>query len=922
MDNVNNIYYVCSKRVKFLKRKVLDIVIEFFEKKKDKNLLIDDIYAYLQKALNVSSVNRQNLRVFLKANPAGYVSFNDVQDISRLYPNLEKKEEKSIYFSLSRLQRLKESIVILGLDNIIALLKTNGSSIYNVCELLQSIPATPFTYNVFSDTHHIFAKFLESFSESDLFLLMEDENAFNDLYQIFIEENKEQEKVKNYITNIRNFISNIHNDNKKMRLSYMLNNDVNKLLVGMNVLRVADLANLTDENIAEMYKSSYAKTYCLVFDKLKYSLSEALRQDFFDILIFRTKSGKPIQEWEKYIEIIKKRVNGETLSSAGEEFGLSRERVRQIEKRYSTAFNSFYSNTRGSISGIIHAFANSKHFITVKELTEIFGEYTSIFTYYLKQVEYDDMDYIPELDIFAYQGVLNWYEEVVKMSNDLPESISIVQIEKITQDTTAMFVDLDMEIPYEYIKAILLADYKLNGSIYSRSRMPLTKKYDIVLRKYFPDGIYIYEKEDMNKFRDCYAKVFDDADKLPENDRALYGRISAITILCDRGKYISRPNNLISEELLKEICDYIDNSEKEIFITNTIFSLFEDRLRAEGINNKYHLQGVLHASLPNKYFFKRDYVSKSKDMTSMYTEITKYISQSDKPVTKAQIRQEFPGVTDIVISIAVQDENIICGFSVYMSKDFIASQSDNVETLREIISEMVADGEIHKSEDLMSILSLMHPEIIEEFEIESRYTLFSIVEALFKDEFSLSRPFFALKGIEIGKQEERMRDYLEGKDEVDIDEFMEFVRDNSFVVWNILTQLNAFNDIYLLKNKNTLISIDSTGLNRYKAEYVEEYIDEIIKGNEVLVLNNLNYSLLPKINIQWNDWLVYSVINKWSNKYKVMMSSSQFRYSVPIIYKLEEEPKDLEELLNIIKQKRGFDDTQMAIYMRERNLIF
>ena len=612
-----------------------------------------------------------------------------------------------------------------------------------------------------------------------------------------------------------------------------------------------------------------------------------------------------MQEWEKYIEIITKRVNGETLSSAGEEYGLSRERVRQIEKRYSTAFNSFYSNTRGSISGIIHAFANSKHYISVQELTEIFGEHTNIFTYYLKQVEYDDMDYIPELDIFAYEGVLNWYEELVKMGNDLPESISIAQIEKITQDTTAMFAELDIDLPYAYIKTILTADYKLNGSIYSRSRMPLTKKYDIVLRKYFPDGIYIYEKEDMNKFRDCYAKVFDDADKLPENDRALYGRISAITILCDRGKYISRPNNLISEDLLKEICDYIDNSEKEIFITNTIFSLFEDRLRAEGINNKYHLQGVLHASVPNKYFFKRDYVSKSKDMTSMYTEITKYISQSDKPVTKAQIRQEFPGVTDIVISIAVQDENIICGFSVYMSKDFIVSQSDNVETLREIISEMVADGEIHKSEDLMSILSLMHPEIIEEFEIESRYTLFSIIEALFKDEFSLSRPFFAMKGVEIGKQEERMRDYLEGKDEVDIDEFMEFVRENSFIVYSILNQLNAFNDEFLLKDKNTIIRIDSTGLNRYKAEYVEEYIDEIIKGNEVLVLNNLNYSLLPKINIQWNDWLVYSVINKWSNKYKVMMSSSQFRYSVPIIYRLEEEPKDLEELLNIIKQKRG-----------------
>ena len=88
------------------------------------------------------------------------------------------------------------------------------------------------------------------------------------------------------------------------------------------------------------------------------------------------------------------------------------------------------------------------------------------------------------------------------------------------------------------------------------------------------------------------------------------------------------------------------------------------------------------------------------------------------------------------------------------------------------------------------------------------------------------------------------------------------------------------------------------------------------------MLNNLNYSLLPKISIQWNDWLVYSVINKWSDKYKVMMSSSQFRYSVPIIYRLEETPKDLEELLGIIKNKHSFDETQMAIYMRERNLIF
>lgn len=922
MNNENDIYYECSKRVRFLKSQIFDLVIDFFTTQEESKIHIRDLYIYLQKKLKISNVNRNNLKMLLGADSAGYVLLNEVKKRSALYLVAKDNNQSPLHCSASFLQRFKKALNVLGVDIIIALLKTDGSTIYNVCELLQSHPITNFTHTIFSEQQRNLADFLESFSETDISSLVEDEKAFNDLYKLFVAKKKEREKINHYIVNIKESLSNIHSDNKNLRLNYMLNNEVNKILVDMNVLKVADLDRLSDEDILNLYKSAYSKTFCLVFDKLKYSLSESLRKEFSEVLVFKTKSGKPIQEWDKYLNIIKKRVNGATLSSAGEEYGLSRERVRQIEKRYSTAFNNFYTNTRGSISGIIHAFADSKHFITMQELTDIFGEYTDIFVYFLKQVENDDMDYIPELDIFAYEGVLNWYEELVKMSNDLPESISLVQVDKIAQDTTLMFSDLDIELPYDFIKSILVADYKLNGSVYSRSRMSLSKKYDIVLRKYFPDGIYIYEKEDMRKFRECYAKVFDDADKLPENDRALYGRICAVTILCDRGKYISTPSKLITDELLQEICDYIDSSEKEIFITNTIFNLFEDKLRAEGINNKYHLQGVLHASLPNKYFFKRDYVSKSKEATSLYAEITKFVCQSESPVTKAQIRQEFPGVTDIVISIAAQDENIISGFSVYMSKDFITNQSDNVEILRETINEMVQDGEIHKSDDLMSILSLMHPEIIEEFEIESRYTLFSIVEALFDEDFSLSRPFFALKGIEIGKQEERMRDYLEGKDEVDINEFMEFVRDNAFIVNSILNQLNAFNGVFLLKDKNTIINIDSAGLNKYKAEYVEEFIDDLIKDKEVLVLQNINYSLLPRINVQWNEWLVYSIINKWSSKYKVITSSNQFRYSVPIVYKLDETAKDFEDLLNIIKKKRGFNETQMAIYMKERNLFF
>lgn len=538
----------------------------------------------------------------------------------------------------------------------------------------------------------------------------------------------------------------------------------------------------------------------------------------------------------------------------------------------------------------------------------------------LVNVNNDNLEYAEELGKFYYVDDYRWYDDAVCYAEKLPEQINEKDVGTFSYELANKINANNIVLSNEECRKIILSFYKKTGDVFSKNKMNLTEKYKFIWKEHFPEIINIYDSEFLKQFKNTYSKIFGDDKEY--SDRSIIGILTRIGLLCGRGEYKIKPDKLISEDLLKEICDYIDSSQKEIFITNTIFSLFEDKLRSEGINNKYHLQGVLHASLPNKYFFKRDYISKSKEMTSLYTEITKFVRQSDRPITKAQIREEFPGVTDIVISFAMQDENIISGFSEYMPKDFITNQRENVENLKNIISDMVADGEIHKSEDLMAILTLLHPEIIKGFKIESRYTLFSVIEALFKNEFSLSRPFFALKGVEIGRQDERMRDFLEGKDEVDIDDFMGFVRDNSFIVWNILTQLNSFNDLYLLKNKNTLISIDAAGLNKYKAEYVEEYIDELIQNKEVLVLQNLSYSFLPKINIPWNDWLVYSVINKWSKKYKVMMSSSQFRYSVPIIYKLDEDLKDLESLLNIIRNKHGFDDTQMAIYMKERNLIF
>lgn len=93
-----------------------------------------------------------------------------------------------------------------------------------------------------------------------------------------------------------------------------------------------------------------------------------------------------------------------------------------------------------------------------------------------------------------------------------------------------------------------------------------------------------YEKEDLDIFRAEYAKTFND-NQIPENDRALYGRIVASCYLVGKGKYALKKEKYISDELANKIYNYIQESNRDIFLTNVLYATFENKLKAEGIDN-------------------------------------------------------------------------------------------------------------------------------------------------------------------------------------------------------------------------------------------------------------------------------------------------------------------------------------------------
>lgn len=93
---------------------------------------------------------------------------------------------------------------------------------------------------------------------------------------------------------------------------------------------------------------------------------------------------------------------------------------------------------------------------------------------------------------------------------------------------------------------------------------------------------------------------------------------------------------------------------------------------------------------------------------------------------------------------------------------------------------------------------------------------------------------------------------------------------------------NSCNDKFLIANSKKLIKIEKTGITDEIAQMLEDYI--VIDIDGTTPISDLKvWEKLPSINIPWTEWLIYSVINKWSEKLSVSTSSNVFKEAVPLI---------------------------------------
>lgn len=629
-----------------------------------------------------------------------------------------------------------------------------------------------------------------------------------------------------------------------------------------------DLCESNDSSIDKMlltYKDEDYATYLLLkkfFKWCTFNLSAEIKTLFEDMY-----------SNERMHQVIVKRAQKQTLEQIGVELGVTRERVRQIEVKAKRKFSHLHSRIR--IISKIAAERNGDPILTPSEIKSYCGTYTEELLFLLKSYESANYTYDQQLDVFII-GDDSLQERVQRYLDTLPAIVKSNQLSHILNIASE-----DEDIPAEMLEKAFLEVYRLTGEVYHRHRLSLAQIYENILDSHYPNGIRAYDPTEIKHFRDLIAAEYGNV-SLPENDRAITARITSICILCGRGVYKPKKKQYIPKELANRIHNYIVDNENAIFLTNTLYNIFEEDLIANGVENKYYLQGILHELFSDEFLFRRDYISKDPNITSVYSAISDYIQKSQYPVSKAEIQQAFPGITEIVLNFAINENRILNYFGEYLHASKLNISNSEKEYLYNFIKMKISDGDAHHIKEFYEIIQKEKPEIFFRNAAMFPFSAFSILEYLFSDSFQFSRPYIALNGVDIGSPAERLHDLIYSEDVFAVNDISEFARENHFQIQSILDFINDCNDQFLLVNETTMMKINEIGVTEEIAHYIDSILDDEVK--ETMPIYQLSsWVNFPKINVQWSDWLIYSVLNKWGEKVVVSTSSNQFRLSVPLI---------------------------------------
>jgi hypothetical protein len=560
---------------------------------------------------------------------------------------------------------------------------------------------------------------------------------------------------------------------------------------------------------------------------------------------------------DKYWVVLEMRAEGETLENIASLADSTRERIRQIEKKYTNRFAMYYQNSEYDLLALIHALRGGDNVLRKEEVQALIGEkYTNLLWLVLSKelLDCDLYRYSKEYNavIFGADDKNN-AESLRLVLRELPDMFFEDRLEELVDDLSKKY-----SVSTELITIDIEKQYSKYGKLYSKSAPTVIFMCQYVLKAKFPNGFKTGDDDEAKRFQAYLTETFGDI-KGRMTARALNAVVGKVGVLCDRGKYIHSDYLHVEKEIIDEINAYIDASEKTVVTYSEVFDELRTVLSGSQITNRFILQGALKF-YGCKYKLTKDYISK-EDGRSLTDEFENFAREHGE-FHKMDFFTAFPSMTDANLGMLVgRCQNVFSlDTGYYMHSSALNLIDKDYDDIRRYLDNVCADGPVN-SRHLFEEFSYMFIDFMSRNEISNHTKLFGILSYMFGKEFAFSRPYVSKEENGALTNKDVVLHYLDGIDSITIENIIEMCQERGVRYMSSRYLIRHISPNFIRINETTLMRYELTGVNDDVILEVAAYIENCLKTNKYCSVATIkDFLWFPTINIEWTSYLIESIM--------------------------------------------------------------
>ena len=595
----------------------------------------------------------------------------------------------------------------------------------------------------------------------------------------------------------------------------------------------------------------------------------------FDVRARAKKIVDSLSKTTRESDVVRRRAEGQTLEEIGRDFNVTRERIRQIESKSAKKFRGHRAELR-KIIRFLYALNDGKVVLMFDDIKNFLdADDAKIIHFLAEKTDFDNRDFRfdSELDAFIFHNGTTF--NMTDLLEGLPDMIDA----DIFDDTIANLAR-DKNIPVEAVRIKLSRTYRRSGKIFYRGRLTLVFECGCILRERFPNGYKIADETFYLRFMRYLREIFDE--KTPLTQRSVDAKISAIGVLCDRGKYIHPDFVRVPPEIIDRVKNFVDASERIAIPYKEIFEALKNFFVGTQITNHYFLQGAIKLhNLP--YTLRKDYLTKS-DEIDMGKEFDRFIAEHGE-ISARELRENFISFTDANINFLVRrcPEVIGVGDGNLIHATHLNLQANDFEPIKNFLRQNCSTP--INSRILFDRFFERFADFMTRNDIQNHNKLFGILQYMFRDHFNFSRPYISATDIKNLTNKKILLRLLEDVDEIGLDDVIAICDENRI---NFVAKSTLIDDLrpdFIRVDEFTLQRPESIGITDEIISAVAENVRSAVERNGGWQSAQTfdDYEWLPQLETPWNSFLLESIVSLADDaicKLKVPSTSTRFSFAI------------------------------------------